>query len=119
MDSEAFGALLNRLGDAWNAGDGSAALECFTEDIVYVEPPGRQRYAGHAELFELSSAPGMSITWHHLAFDPLGQVGFAEYTFRGRNQYHGVAVIHCLDGRIARWREYQRQSDLTFEAFST
>lgn len=117
-NTDDFRQLLTRLAAAWNTADPESAVRCFTADVVYVEPPDRQRYVGHEEIYDLSAAVGMSITWHHIAFDPGSQIGFAEYTFRGRNQYHGVAVIQCADGRIRRWREYQRPDDLSWQEFA-
>jgi ketosteroid isomerase-like protein len=70
-------ALLTTLAAAWNSADPEAAVRCFSTDVVYVEPPDRQRYVGHQEIYELSAATGMSMTWHHVAFDPDTQIGFA------------------------------------------
>jgi ketosteroid isomerase-like protein len=120
MDRHAFVQLMQTVARSWSTGDPRAAADCFADDTVYVEPPARQRYAGRAQLFELSGGEepsGMSMTWHHLAFDAEGQVGFGEYTFRGRRQYHGVAVVQVRDGRIRRWREYQYHDEHDWHTF--
>jgi hypothetical protein len=57
------------------------------------------------------------MRWHAVAFDPSQQVGFAEYTYRGRQTYHGVVVLHLEGGLIRSWREYQYPSALTWEQF--
>jgi hypothetical protein len=105
---------------SWSAGDARTAADCFAEDAVYVEPPDRQTYVGRARLVAISGGddpPDMSMTWHHLAFDPKGQIGFGEYTFRGRRQYHGIAVVQVRDGLIRRWREYQYRDERDWPAF--
>jgi hypothetical protein len=51
----------------------------------------------------------MEMTCHHVVFDEEQQIGAGEYTFQGRNRYHGVVVMRILHGRIANWREYQRR----------
>jgi len=108
------------LARAWSTGDAVTATDCFTDDVVYVEPPDRQRYVGRAALFELSGGdepPPMSMTWHHLAFDPEQQIGFGEYTFQGRRQYHGITIVQIRQDRIARWREYQYTDDTEWAEF--
>jgi hypothetical protein len=95
-------------------------VDCFTDDIVYVEPADRQRYVGRSAVFELSGGDepsAMSMTWHHLAFDPEAQIGFGEYTFRGRRQFHGVVIVQVRDDRIRRWREYQYHDELDWIQF--
>jgi ketosteroid isomerase-like protein len=110
------------LADAWRRGDARAAAPCFAEDAVYTEPPDRQVYRGRAELYDFfggneSPPPAMEMTWHHVVFDEEQQIGAGEYTFQGRNRYHGVVVVRIVDGRIANWREYQRRSDLDWDDF--
>jgi ketosteroid isomerase-like protein len=46
MDHDAFVKLMQTLAAAWNAGDTDRALACFSDDAVYMEPPGEQRYEG-------------------------------------------------------------------------
>ena len=47
----------------------------------------------------------------------LGRSGFGEYTYRGRQYYHGVAVLEMEAGLIKTWREYQYGSPLSREEF--
>ncbi|NUP03453.1 MAG: nuclear transport factor 2 family protein, partial [Nonomuraea sp.] len=78
MDRYDFERLMQALARAWSSADPRGAVACFAEDIVYIEPPDRQRYVGLTELYELSGGdqPGpMSMTWHHLVFDPERQIG--------------------------------------------
>lgn len=51
----------------------------------------------------------MSVAWC--------QIGAGEYTYRGRNQYHGIVIVRVVDGLIANWREYQVRSDLPWDSF--
>jgi len=111
---------MHTVARAWSTGDPTTAADCFTDDAIYVEPPDRQRYEGRDALHELSGGNDpepMSMTWHHLAFDVVRQIGFGEYTFRGRRQFHGVAIVQCTAGRIHRWREYQYVDDRDWTAF--
>ena len=118
VDAAGFAELMETIARSWNEGDTSRALECFTNDVVYMEPPDEQLHRGHAELFEFfggDTPPPMTLVWHHLAYqDP---IGVGEYTYRGIRQYHGLVLVRCRVGKIARWREYQRESELDWETF--
>jgi ketosteroid isomerase-like protein len=119
MNRDDFVRLMEAIAERWIAGDTRRALELFTEDAVYMEPPDEQRYEGREELFEFfggDDPPPMQLRWHHLVVD--GDVGAAEYTFRGNRQYHGIAIVHLRDGKISRWREYQVESTLDWEDFA-
>jgi ketosteroid isomerase-like protein len=120
LTQEHFRALLETVARGWNAGDATASAACFTEDAVYLEPPDRQFYRGRIELFEFfggDDPPPMSMRWHHVLFDERAQIGAGEYTFEGRKRYHGIVLVELEDGRIARWREYQFESQLEWEDF--
>jgi hypothetical protein len=121
LNREGFASLLVTLADAWNMGDSRTALDLFTDDAHYVEPPDEQRYEGREQLLEFFGAdepPPMSLMWHHIVFDPEQQIGAAEYTYRGTRTYHGITLVRLESDRIADWREYQYPSDLDWEAFS-
>lgn len=120
MTGSEFSALVTRLAAAWSDGRPTDAADCFTDDIVYVEPPDRQRYVGRDEIYELSGGdapPAMTMALHHVAFDEDTQAGFVEYTFRGRRQYHGIAYLAVRDGRIRQWREYQYAAEQDWATF--
>jgi hypothetical protein len=122
MDRKGFVSLLGALADAWNAGESRTALDLFTDDAHYVEPPHEQHYEGHEQLFEFFGADEpspMSLVWHHAVFDPEQQIGAAEYTYRGTRTYHGITLVRLENDRIADWREYQYPSELDWEAFSS
>ena len=118
MDHDAFVTLMQTVADSWNGGDTARALACFTDDAVYMEPPDEQRYEGREELFVFfggEDPPPMSMEWHHLVVD--GDIGVAEYTYRGNRQFHGLVIVQLRDDLIARWREYERGSALRWEDF--
>ena len=123
LDEDGFRTLMERVAAGWREGNARKAADCFTEDALYEEPPRQQFHAGRADLFEFFGGERgtdlpMQMTWHHLVFDPSTQVGAGEYTFRLNRQYHGVVMVQLRGGRIARWREYQIESSLSFEDFS-
>jgi ketosteroid isomerase-like protein len=122
MDADGFRVLAQRLATAWEALDTETAVGCFTEDAVYMEPPDNQLFVGHEQLRPYFGAleEGTRMTFHHLWFDPEGQVGVGEYTFGMASwptAVHGVAVLEIRDGRIAQWREFQRRGPREREAF--
>ena len=123
LDVEGFRALMEHVAAGWREGNAAKAVEYFSEDALYEEPPRKQFHSGRADLFEFfggekGTERPMHMTWHHLVFDPATQVGAGEYTFRLNRQYHGVVMVQVRGGRIARWREYQTESSLSFEEFS-
>jgi SnoaL-like domain len=118
MDHDAFFRLMETIAVSWNAGDTERALACFTDDAVYMEPPDMHRYEGRAELYDFfggEDPPPMHLDWHHLVVD--GDIGVGEYTYRGNRQYHGLVIVQIRDGAISRWREYQTESALPWNAF--
>lgn len=122
LTAAGFRLLLETIATGWNEGDAAKAAACFAEDAVYEEPPARQLYLGRAALFEFFGGtegpePAMSMHWHHIVFDVLTQIGAAEYTFAARRRYHGVVIVQVRRGLVARWREYQVESELAWEEF--
>jgi hypothetical protein len=118
----AFRAILDTVAAGWNSARADLAAGCFTEQAVYIEPPNRQLYRGRAairDFFAASIEPARPdrMRWHTVAFDVVRQVGFGEYTYRGRQNYHGIAVVQLDGGLIQTWREYQYGSPLSWEDF--
>jgi ketosteroid isomerase-like protein len=123
MTTGEFKDLLETIAAAWGRGDARAAADCFAADAVYSEPPDRQLFRGRAELHDFfggnqTPPPRMEMTWHHIVFDEERLVGAGEYTFQGRNRYHGAVLIRIVNGKIANWREYQYRSDLDWDEFT-
>lgn len=118
-----FKRVMQRLAAAWNEGDSRAAADCFTEDAIYSQPPGKQLYRGRDALFEYfggeKGRPGaMLMHWHKLAFDSDTQTGIGEFSFRYGTYAHGVAVVQVRNGRISRWREYYVESTAPWHEFT-
>ena len=61
----------------------------------------------------------MKMTWHHLAFNELQQIGFGEYTFEMHGCYHGIVIVKIKAGLIKHWREYQYKTELSWEEFTS
>ena len=59
----------------------------------------------------------MQMTWHNLVFDPEQQIGAGEYTFRHKQQTHGLVIVKISNGLIINWREYEVESGLPWEKF--
>lgn len=117
-----FEALLTRVSEGWTRQDTELALSAFADDALYTEPPDLQIYRGAEELriFFDRVAPGATMIWQNLWYDPATGFGAGEYSFKngGRTTaVHGVAVVEIVDGKIRIWREYQRRGDIDFDAF--
>lgn len=111
LTSAEFIKLMEQVSLGWNEGNPKKAADCFSEDAQYSAPPSPPRI-GHQALYEyFGGAKGrelpMHMHWHHLAFDPNGQIGMGEYTFQYRVQTHGVVVVKIENGLITNWREYE------------
>lgn len=118
MNSSEFRVLLTTVAQAWNEADTKKALNCFTDDAIYMEPPDRHFFQKRTELEVLFDTlyPGNNMKWHSIWFDEKTQNGAGEYTF-GMDQTHGVAVIEMEHGRIKLWREYQWYGAMSWEDF--
>ena len=71
------------LAHAWRHQDVDAAMECFTSDALYMEPPDIQIYKGHVQLRPYFAAhePGTIMKFYNLFINEATQVGAVEYTF--------------------------------------
>jgi ketosteroid isomerase-like protein len=122
LTAPAFQSLLDNVARAWETQDTVAAVNLFTEDAVYMQPPDVQLFAGRSQLRSYFGAlkPGTFMRWHNVWFDADSQVGAGEFTFgvAGReNATHGVAVIRLREGRIASWHEYLQGGPAARERF--
>jgi ketosteroid isomerase-like protein len=50
INRQQFIALMERLADAWGEQDTETAIDCFTPDAVYMQPPDVQFYTGHEQF---------------------------------------------------------------------
>jgi len=124
ISTDEFNPLMQTIAEGWNDGNAPRAANCFSEDAIYLEPPDKQLYRGRAELYEFfggDKGPDvpMTMTWHHLAFNEEDQIGFGEYTFEMHRRYHGSVVVKIELGVVKCWREYQYQTGLTWEEFTS
>jgi hypothetical protein len=118
-----FELLLQRLADAWEQLDNTAAARCFTVDAVYMEPPDVQLFVGRDELTAYFSplTEGTYLDFHGIWFDEPSQTGTAEFSFGVRGAEtadHGVVVVGLTDDLIASWREYPRKGPANFSRFT-
>jgi ketosteroid isomerase-like protein len=122
LDTGAFRHLMMQLADGWSRQDTELALDCFTPDAVYMEPPNLQLFVGYEQLRPYFAAlqPGTYMQFHSLWFDETAQTGVGEFSF-GRAERptadHGIAVVQLQDGKIAFWHEYQRKGPADFAQF--
>jgi hypothetical protein len=106
-----FRTLLEELARAWESQDPDAAVDLFTRDAAYLQPPDVQFFAGHSQLRSYFGAVGAGtrMEWHHVWFDSVSQFGAGEFSFGAAERVsatHGVAIIQLKGGRIASWHEY-------------
>jgi hypothetical protein len=52
---------------------------------------------------------------HHRLFYEEHQNGAGEYTFSYDVRTHGMVIVRVFDGKIANWREYERESWMGWE----
>jgi SnoaL-like domain len=121
IDREGFRLVMQTVADGWNRGDARRAASCFGEDAIYSGPPSPP-HRGREALYEFfGGAKGrelpMHMTWHNLVFDPAEQIGAGEYTFRYKEQTHGLVIVKMSNGLIVNWREYEVESGLPWGEF--
>jgi nuclear transport factor 2 (NTF2) superfamily protein len=119
-----FEQLMQATADGWNNGNARKSAECFSEDAIYVEPPNKQLYHGREELYEFFGGDKgtdipMKMICHHLAFNEEEKIGFGEYTFEMHGRYQGIVVVTVEAGLIKQWREYQYQTQINWEEFTS
>ena len=124
ISTDEFDQLMQTIADSWNEGNARKAAHCFSEDAIYVEPPDKQLYRGRTQLYEFFGGDNgtdipMKMAWHHLAFNEEEQIGFGEYTFEMHGRYHGIVVVKIESGMVKHWREYQYQTELNWEEFTS
>jgi len=121
LDYAAGTDLLERFGRAWQAFDGDAWVDLFTEDVEFREDPFEPPLVGHiavrayllkaAELqqdliFEVERHwvvdPTILVAWH---------AGYIQHSDLARVRLAGFMTLETSDGKIARLRQwYHRRS---------
>ncbi len=121
MDTKTFEELMQTIATGWNTKNAKMAVECFTDDAIYMEPPNKQLIRGKDELYTYfggDAGADMKLTWHNLFFNEAKQSGAGEYTFEMNGIIHnGVAVVEIENGKIKIWREYDVAGTLSYEDF--
>jgi ketosteroid isomerase-like protein len=126
LDHAAAADLLDRYGRAWEAFDGDAWTDLFTDDIEYREDPFESPVVGHnavrAYLLEESGRQqDVEFTVErHWVVDPtvlaVWHAGYIQRSDGARVRLAGFLTMEvAADGRIARFREWwhRRESGLT------
>ena len=121
LSGEGFQSVMQTVAQGWNRGDAGLAASCFTENAIYSGPPSPARRGRKALYDFFGGASGrkrpMHMTWHRLLFDSAQQMGVGDYTFLYEKQTHGLVIVRISNGLIRNWREYEVESNLSWEQF--
>jgi len=122
LSKSEFDDLMNGLAAAWSDQNTDEAVNCFTADALYMQPPDEQFYTGHLQLTAYFGAlkNGTVMTFHNLWFDAEKQSGAGEFTFGNtetQSAVTGVVVVSLKGGKIKSWREYFIEGPLSFQEF--
>ena len=121
IDYAGAGDILDRYGRAWEAFDGDAWVELFTDDIEYNQEPFEPPLVGHnavraylLEAAELQEEVSFTVE-RHWVVDPTILVawhaGYIQRSDRARVRLAGFMTLEIRDGKIAKLREwYHRRS---------
>lgn len=121
FDYAAAGELLERYGRAWEAFDGDAWVELFTDDVEYREDPFEEpligRNAVRAYLLDAASHqdevdftverhwfvdPTVLAAWH---------ASYVRRADRARIRLNGFMTLEMRDSRVARLREWYHRRE--------
>ena len=122
IDNKEFENLMNRLANAWATQNTEVAVECFTPDAIYMQPPDEQLYVGHDQLrpFFAALKKGTIMKFHNIWFDKEMQMGACEFTFgssESNSGVTGVTIVAIEEGKIKAWREYFISGPIDFDSF--
>jgi ketosteroid isomerase-like protein len=121
IDYAAAGDLLARYGAAWEAFDGDAWVDLFTDDVEYHEDPFEPPLVGHVAVraylltaAELQEEVTFTVE-RHWVVDPtilvVWHAGYIQRSDRARARLAGFMTLEMRDGKVARLREwYHRRS---------
>lgn len=117
-----FQLLMGDLADSWTTQNTEAAVACFTESAVYMQPPSEQFYTGYDQLSRFFGAleSGTTMTFHNLWYNEKTGLGAGEFTFANSlsgTGVTGVVVVTLKEGKIDLWREYFISGPIDFEEF--
>jgi len=119
MTQDDFRLMLEMMADGWTNREYKMVAECFAQNLFYSDSLN-YAYTNKDELlkfFEDDDGMPQKCVFHRSVFDERGQIGAAEYTYSGTNQYHGTVWLKLVEDRIVDWREYQHISGQTWDEF--
>jgi ketosteroid isomerase-like protein len=116
IDYAAATDLLERYGRAWQAFDGDAWVDLFTDDVEYHEDPFEPPLVGHnavraylLEAAELQEEVTFTVE-RHWVVDPtilvVWHAGYIQRSDRARIRLAGFMTLEMRDAKIARLREW-------------
>jgi ketosteroid isomerase-like protein len=116
IDYATGGELLERYGRAWQAFDGDAWVDLFSEDVEYHEDPFEPPLVGHnavraylLEAAERQEQVAFTVE-RHWVVDPTvlaaWHAGYIRRADRTRVRLAGFMTLEMRDGKIARLREW-------------
>ena len=121
FDYAAAGDLLERYGRAWEAFDGDAWVELFTDDVEYRDDPFEEPMIGrNAVRAYLMDAAGRQrevdfTIERHWFVDPTvlaaWHAAYLRQADRARVRLIGFMTLEMRDGRIARLREWYHRRE--------
>ena len=123
MDHASAADLLDRYKSAWEAFDGDAWVDLFTDDVEYhedpFEPPLVGQNAVRAYLLEAAEREA-EVTFtveRHWVVDPTilaaWHAAYTQRSDRAQVRLAGFMTLEMRDGRIARLRKWVRRRDGT------
>ena len=65
LSSKEIEQLMQTVADGWNEGDAHKSASCFSEDVVYVEPPDKQFYHG---IVVMKVVSGLITYWREYPY---------------------------------------------------
>lgn len=118
MTSENFQRLLDEMASLWMTCEYETVAAKFADDLFYSDAMNYS-FANRNALLEFFSDEELpeSCVFHRTVFDELFQIGAAEYSYEGKNRYHGTVWVTFENDKITSWREYQHISDKTYSEF--
>ena len=119
MTQDDFRLMLEMMADSWTNREYTMVAECFAQELFYSDSLNYS-FTNKDDLlkfFEDDDDMPQKCVFHRSVFDERGQIGAAEYTYSGTNQYHGTVWLKLVEDRIVDWREYQHNSGQTWEEF--
>jgi hypothetical protein len=119
MTQDDFRLMLEMMADGWTNREYTMVAECFSQNLFYSDSLNYSfsNKDDLLEFFENDDDVPQKCVFHRSVFDERGQIGAAEYTYSGTNQYHGTVWLKLVEDRIVDWREYQHNSASTWEEF--